>query len=92
MTKYNGWSNQQTWSVALWLDNDQGTYSHWQSVIADLRAEDADTTAIKEQLSNMLEADLDELPDSLQGPHRDLLNYSLGMVDWDEIAAHMLED
>lgn len=25
--KYNGWANYQTWNVALYLDNDQGTYT-----------------------------------------------------------------
>lgn len=24
--KYNGWTNYETWNVALWLDNEQGTY------------------------------------------------------------------
>ena len=23
---YNGWSNYETWNVALWLGNDQGLY------------------------------------------------------------------
>lgn len=23
---YNGWSNYETWCVALWMDNDQGSY------------------------------------------------------------------
>ncbi len=24
---YNGWTNYQTWNVALWLGNDQGLYN-----------------------------------------------------------------
>ena len=24
---YNGWSNYETWNVALWIDNDKGTYN-----------------------------------------------------------------
>ena len=24
---YNGWANYPTWCVALWLDNDEGTYN-----------------------------------------------------------------
>jgi hypothetical protein len=26
-TSYNGWSNWETWNMALWLDNDEGFYS-----------------------------------------------------------------
>lgn len=26
MTRYNGWTNWETWNVALWIDNDYGTY------------------------------------------------------------------
>lgn len=30
--KYNGWTNYETWNVALWLDNEQGSYDHWREV------------------------------------------------------------
>jgi hypothetical protein len=26
-TTYQGWKNYQTWCIALWLDNNQGTYT-----------------------------------------------------------------
>ncbi len=30
--KYNGWTNYETWNVALWIDNEQGSCSYWRGV------------------------------------------------------------
>lgn len=30
---YNGWKNYETWNVALWLDNDQGTYNETREMM-----------------------------------------------------------
>lgn len=34
---YNGWTNYETWGVALLLDNDQGTYNEVREQVATLR-------------------------------------------------------
>lgn len=28
--KYNGWTNYETWNLALWMDNEQGSYNFWR--------------------------------------------------------------
>jgi len=39
---YQGWKNYETWAVALWLDNDQGSYEYWRETLAELREESQD--------------------------------------------------
>ena len=34
---YNGWSNYETWAVALWLDNERGSYEYWREQAAEHR-------------------------------------------------------
>lgn len=26
---YEGWTNHETWTVNLWINNEQGEYAHW---------------------------------------------------------------
>lgn len=43
---YNGWSNYETWAVALWIGNEQGSYQYWEQD----QAADCYRDAVKEQL------------------------------------------
>jgi hypothetical protein len=33
--EYNGWANYETWNVALYLDNDEGSYLAVKDYVAD---------------------------------------------------------
>jgi hypothetical protein len=100
--KYNGWSNYETWNVALWIDNDWGMYTHRQEMAQD--AWDAAETSpngiqlrldtAQARLAVALKDWVEEMNPiaSENSLFTDLLNAALGEVDWHEIAENFLTD
>jgi hypothetical protein len=90
----NGWKNYATWNVALWIDNDQGSYSTrcemaqkcWDNT---LDKEDA-KCSLAESLKDYVE-EMNPIRDQ-SSLFNDLLNAALGEVDWYEIADSFLDD
>lgn len=97
---YNGWKNYETWNVALWIDNDQSTYSMrtqwaqdaWDSAVADKYFTRADRAILA--LSETLKEFIEEYnPLSRTATlYTDLLGAALSEVDYYEIAKNWLED
>ena len=87
--KYNGWTNYETWNVALWLDNEPGTYEDARRII---RIEPDDWQAGK-NLREYVES-LPEIEGTLSSASMaaDLLGAALSEVSWDEIVGHYRED
>ena len=75
-TDYNGWTNRETWVINLWL----GEY--FQDVANDGQSLMADY--IEETVWDMLEEA--EVPPMF----KDLID--LGVVNWQELAAHYVTD
>lgn len=102
---YNGWKNYETWNVALWLGNDQGSQEHWNEKAQDCydNAEGCSSFTREERaaldLADSLKADFEEGKDNLLEESKmtcsvwaDLLGAALSEVDWLEIAEHYIEE
>ena len=81
LSTYQGWKNYETWNIALWLGNDEGTYR--EMVVLTRRATSAYELgqSIKEYVQEnnpLVEASM----------YSDLLNSAISACDFLEIAEH----
>lgn len=94
---YQGWKNYETWAVALWLDNDQGTYEMVREWAQELKAGDEEqpregirrdvVIKLADMIKEWVESE-DVKPDLGATMYSDLLNAALSEVDYWEIAEH----
>ena len=75
---YQGHKNYPTWSVALWLSNDEGLYHEARRIVRrNPRERDAE---------DALKAFIDELlPDLSASFASDILGWAMEQVDWSEV-------
>lgn len=99
---YQGWTNYETWAVALWIDNEEASYRYWHD-----RASELYEAVLTEQdpygpeegyniedarakavqaLARVLHDEFEETMPQLKGLWADLLLAAFGEVDWYEIA------
>jgi hypothetical protein len=100
---YNGWANYPTWNVALWMDNEQGSYAYARE-LADvaIRANtvlmaDVETEALVREravydLAEALQGWHEESVPELEGFAADLHGWAMRQVDWREIAGHLVDE
>lgn len=94
---FNGWSNRETWAVALHINNDQGWQSEVLTAIAEALESSMELSAC--EAGEIVRVNVEVVLDSLgrHGPHdvfqlvRDDLG-SLWRVDWHELGATFLRD
>jgi hypothetical protein len=102
--KYNGWTNYETWNVALWIGN-EGSSRYWaeQAEHAWKEAEATSTWTREESavfaLADSLKAEFEEGKENLLETAKaectvwaDLLGAALSEVNWREIAEHYIAD
>ena len=106
MTKYNGWTNYETWNFKLWLDNDQDVYNYIIDEIKKIKAigYDAETYEVSNFLRSYIDDNMPNLNVSSKGQsvhgsmsdkngfYQDILNTALKDINTYEIAESYLED
>lgn len=97
--KYNGWTNYETWNVALWLGNEQSSERHWSYAAEEAWEEAKASLAFSREqqasldLSERLKDEIEEsMPDLGASMFADLLGAAMSEVNWYEIAEHYIAD
>lgn len=93
--RYQGSRNRETWTLLLWINNDEGLYRHFREHV---RCEDADDAQehIKSLATGLLNPD--EYRDehgNRQPEHLARASFEIGSlwrVDWSEVVADLMED
>ncbi len=102
---YNGWTNYETWVVALWMGNEEGSCRAGQYMAEEAYDNaEADNSFTREEraaldLADAMKAEYEEAKDCLLARSEasasvwdDLIGAALSEVNWYEIAQHLLED
>lgn len=94
--EYSGWPNRETWLVALWLDNEPGTYEASRSItlriVEEVRARYADRQGFVAAGESLAEYVADLAPDLGASLAADLLGHALARVDWASVAEAHTEE
>ena len=98
-TKYNGWTNRETWLYGLWFDGDYDAELA-QSAWDDAEANEYSTReqAARIALADTLKGNFDEYLEqaigeaSNSGIVADLLSGAVSAINWFEISENLLED
>lgn len=96
---YNCWTNYETWSIPLFIDNDGGA-DYWRERTEEIiRDSEPDQVCTRKQraaitLADALKDEFEEnnpLADQCS-VYSQLLSGALSEVNWDEIARHYVDD
>lgn len=89
---YQGYKNRETWTICLWLDNDERLYEHWKTTALECSVRAHSVDDAKRELAALMRADFEESFPDVSGLWTDLITYALAQVDWLEVADTRLDD
>jgi hypothetical protein len=98
-TTYNGYTNQETWTVSLIIDNNEGLsdyYTNRAEEIFNGNESDTDTlgeciTKLEREMEGLFTQDREDLP-KLPDPFESLLTNALQSVNFRELAKDFIEE
>jgi len=102
--RYNGWTNYETWAVALWIDNDYGSHTYWRQEAARHVKDSPKCQMVRDGLwttneaarfslaDQLKEETTDAAPDMEPSVYSDLLRAAFDSVNWSEVAQNLLDD
>jgi len=97
---YQGWKNYETFSMALFIDNDRNYYETALSTVQEAirgvrgarkRWDESGITEAKLATADALKEWFEEEMPELEGPWSSLLNSAFEEIDWIELAEHYME-
>ncbi len=94
---YSGWTNWETWNTALWMGNDEYLEPESRRIVAEHFDQDDPTDlygagwALRDWWTTMFDPE-ETGGTALPGPIADAWNATLGEVNWQEIAEHLVPE
>lgn len=91
---YNGWSNYETWAMALWIDNDEGSYHAARELVREAidDIEESHVVEAADALKNWQEEVMYDWEPDAALVFTDLLHAAFSEVDWYEVAQHYVDE
>ena len=89
-TKYNGWTNYDTWLCNLWFDNFE--FSEMLDMFDGCEDKDDILRVIKNYIKDYVEEVVEESRGNASGFINDLISSALGEIDYYDIAEHYVDD
>lgn len=89
-TKYNGWTNYETWLCNLWFENFD--FSDMLDMFDGCEDKDDILRIIKNYIKDYVEEVVEESRGNANGFINDLISSALGEIDYYDIAEHYVDD